>query len=342
MKIFPSHRCMMIAFVVADTHYNTVAFSMRQTTTPPVRFFDSIDDLLRWTGETTTTVARGSPLPTNRPRVLHCHDYAGGYNQHADDNYLASFASSWDFFDLFVYFSHHRVVIPPLLWIQQCHDHDKVLLGTFLFEGGKDKVPVEEFLDDWRPCADKLVDLCQSYGFDGWLINFETNVGDMMEEFIRFLDHLQGQLKERIGDHAQVIYYDAHNKDGIFEPQNALLSKQNKAIFDACDGIFINYQWFEYGTMPRCKAEAGPHRQYDVYAGVDVYARNCGYEQGAGCRLAVESANKEDVSLAIFAPGWVQEKGPGMKELPGSEVAKDVHSAFWNDIFAGLHEDQQA
>jgi mannosyl-glycoprotein endo-beta-N-acetylglucosaminidase len=72
-----------------------------------------------------------------------------------------------------------------------------------------------------------------------------------------------------------VIYYDSLDKDGRASHQNALIS-HNKVFFEACDGIFLNYQWFDYGTVQRSKAEAG-HRHFDVYAGVDVWARNCQY-----------------------------------------------------------------
>ena len=102
-----------------------------------------------------------------------------------------------------------------------------------------------------------------------------------------------------------------------------------KDLFEACDGMFINYRWYDYDTLARCKAEAGD-RPFDVYAGVDVWARNCEYDEGPGCQRAVGRAKKGDVSVAIFGPGWVQEKGPGHGELPGSEEARRVGNAFWD------------
>ena len=337
-------RTVLLFLLASVLEIRVAAFS--QPAPHPRRTFRSIEDLLQWTSETAADTQQAEPLrlskglffPDRRRRILHCHDYAGGYTVRADQDYLATFSKSWHHFDVFCYFSHHRVVVPPNIWIEACHSRDKVILGTFLFEGGSDSGPARDFLNTaerWKSCANQLVGLCVYYGFDGWLVNLETDLGvDRYDAFVGFLGYLQQQMKQQVGHHAQVIYYDAHDKDGMFQPQNALLGKQNKAFFDACDGIFINYQWFEFDTLPRCVAEAGPERQFDVYAGIDVWARNCDYTEGAGCQPAVDAAIEKGVSLAIFAPGWVQEKGPGSTELPGSAAAQDVDVSFWNKILA--------
>ncbi len=38
------------------------------------------------------------------------------------------------------------------------------------------------------------------------------------------------------------------------------------------------------------------------------------------------------VSVALFAPGWVPENGPGTTELPGSEAAKKLDGDILSDI----------
>ena len=61
------------------------------------------------------------------PRLLVCHDMAGGYREDAyaqgsrecDSFYL----SHWHLIDTFVYFSHHCVTIPPPGWINAAHLH---------------------------------------------------------------------------------------------------------------------------------------------------------------------------------------------------------------------------
>jgi len=87
------------------------------------RYFDTVDDLRKW--EMTVDILRAKPLGRSFPglpqrrRVIHCHDYAGGFHKSADEDYLATF-SSWAHFDLFIYFSHHRVVVPPHIWQVFC------------------------------------------------------------------------------------------------------------------------------------------------------------------------------------------------------------------------------
>jgi hypothetical protein len=175
------------------------------------RCFETIDHLQRW-NITAGDTQRANPLGRDhaglpqRRRIMHCHDFAGGYKQSADEDYLATF-SSWEHFDLFVYFSHHRVVVPPYVWIQRCHQEHKIILGTFLFEGKPDSQKAEQLLEteaSFQMCADKLVDLCVYYGFDGWLVNVETDLVASRGAFLSFLQYFRRQMKHRVGPHAQV------------------------------------------------------------------------------------------------------------------------------------------
>ena len=74
------------------------------------------------------TLSAASAAPA-RPRILHCHDMAGGYNELADETYLKAF-TSWDKIDEFCYFGHHRVCIPPAAWVDACHAHGVPCYGT--------------------------------------------------------------------------------------------------------------------------------------------------------------------------------------------------------------------
>lgn len=51
----------------------------------------------------------------------------------------------------------------------------------------------------------------------------------------------------------------------------ATLTLVPRIFFDACDGLFTNYNWKEE-QLERTQRLAGP-RQNDVYVGVDVFAR---------------------------------------------------------------------
>jgi mannosyl-glycoprotein endo-beta-N-acetylglucosaminidase len=91
----------------------------------------------------------------------------------------------------------------------------------------------------------QLVRVAKYYGFDGWFINLETKlrkekIGDLMD----FLRDLRTQLKKAVGESSLVIWYDSVTIDGDLKWQNCL-NEKNKAYFDVCDGIFLNYNWNE-------------------------------------------------------------------------------------------------
>lgn len=51
----------------------------------------------------------------------------------------------------------------------------------------------------------------------------------------------------------------------------ATLTLVPRIFFDACDGLFTNYNWKEE-QLERTQRLAGP-RQNDIYVGVDVFGR---------------------------------------------------------------------
>ena len=75
--------------------------------------------------------------------------------------------------------------------------------------------------------------------------------------------------------------------------------------------------------MGRTIVEAG-ERKTDVYVGVDVFGRNCFGGGGFNTAAALSIAREFQLSVAIFAPGWVHETHP----------LQDFH--FYNEKFWSL------
>ena len=79
----------------------------------------------------------------------------------------------------------------------------------------------------------------------------------------------------------------------------ATLTLVPRVFFDACDGLFTNYNWKEEHLERTCGL-AGPRRT-DVYVGIDVFARGDvvggGFDTdkvgvpGPGCRDGGKSAD---------------------------------------------------
>ncbi|KAI0745211.1 glycosyl hydrolase family 85-domain-containing protein [Earliella scabrosa] len=63
-----------------------------------------------------------------RGKLLVCHHYKGSYVESPTaPSYTFNF---WNYCESFIYFSHHRVTIPPSGWITAAHRHGVKMLGN--------------------------------------------------------------------------------------------------------------------------------------------------------------------------------------------------------------------
>ncbi|OAY73406.1 Cytosolic endo-beta-N-acetylglucosaminidase 2 [Ananas comosus] len=254
--------------------------------------------------------AVAAPLPPRR-RILVCHDMKGGYRDDAwvqgGSNADAYAIWHWHLMDVFVYFSHYLVTLPPPCWTNAAHTHGVKVLGTFLAEWDAGKVVCETLLatkSAARMYAERLAELASALGFDGWLINLEVNLdSQLIDNLKEFLHHLTETMHSYVPG-SLVIWYDAVTKDGQLDWQDQLNGK-NKPFFDLCDGIFVNYTWNE--KYPEYSAAVAGERKFDVYMGIDVFGRNTFGGGQWNTNVALDLLKKEDISAAIFAPGWVYE-----------------------------------
>ncbi|KAJ8432960.1 hypothetical protein Cgig2_032792 [Carnegiea gigantea] len=113
-----------------------------------------------------------------------------------------------------------------------------------------------------------------------------------------------------------VIWYDSVTVQGDLNWQNQL-NDNNKAFFDLCDGIFTNYSWKE--DFAKLSATVAGDRKFDVYMGIDVFGRNTFGGGKWNTNVALDVIRKDDVSAAIFAPGWVYET----KQPPEFQTAQN-------------------
>ncbi|XP_032473466.1 cytosolic endo-beta-N-acetylglucosaminidase isoform X3 [Phocoena sinus] len=256
-------------------------------TTKPISFYlSSLEELLAWTPnvEDGFNVALGPPecrqppLSSRRPRTLMCHDMMGGY---LDDKFIQGSAAQnpysfyhWQYIDIFVYFSHHMVTIPPVGWTNAAHRHGVCVLGTFITEWKEGERLCEAFLAgderSYQAVARQLVLIAQFFRFDGWLINIENSLSlAAVGNVPHFLRYLTTQLHQQV-PRGLVLWYDSVVSSGQLTWQDEL-NEHNRVFFDSCDGFFTNYNWREE-HLERMLGQAG-ERLADVYVGVDVFAR---------------------------------------------------------------------
>ncbi|KAJ9160380.1 hypothetical protein P3X46_025787 [Hevea brasiliensis] len=259
----------------------------------------------------------------NRPRLLVCHDMQGGYG---DDKWVQGGSNPeayaiwhWYLIDVFVYFSHYLVTLPPPCWTNTAHRHGVKVLGTFITEWDDGRRICDKLLEteeSARMYAERLAELAVALGFDGWLINMEINLEvEQIPNLKEFVSHLTQTMHSSLPG-SLVIWYDAITIDGKLEWQDQL-SQKNKPFFDLCDGIFVNYTWKR--NYPELSAAVAGARKFDVYMGIDVFGRNT-YGGGQwNTNVALEVLKNDNMSAAIFAPGWLYET----KEAPDFRTAQN-------------------
>ncbi|XP_026180466.1 cytosolic endo-beta-N-acetylglucosaminidase [Mastacembelus armatus] len=304
-----------IPSVLPAKHYDS------DTTEPISCGLQTLDELRSWKlSEANPFNVAVAPLAPREPPLGHCpcrtlvsHDMMGGY---LDDRFVQGTSAEapyafyhWQYIDIFNYFTHNLVTIPPAVWTNAAHKHGVPVIGTFITEWTDGATVCEDFLKDeesYRAVADKLVQISLYYGFDGWLINIENALSEVaLKNTPLFLRYLTDQMHERIPT-SLVMWYDSVIEDGQLKWQNEL-NESNRMFFDACDGFFTNYNWTEQ-NLDWMRGYSGVQgRQADVFIGVDVFARGKVVGGMFETNKALEIIRKHNFSAAIFAPGWVYE-----------------------------------
>ncbi|KAM3909984.1 cytosolic endo-beta-N-acetylglucosaminidase isoform 1-T2 [Leptodactylus fuscus] len=290
----------------------------RGTTEPISFYFSNLEELLSWKPSSqdmfniavTPLAKRYPPLTSRRPKTLVCHDMMGGY---LEDRFIQGADSKdpyvfyhWQYIDVFVYFSHRMFTLPPVCWTNAAHKHGVSILGTFITEWEDGAKVCEAILSGdestYKAVADQMVALARFYRFDGWLVNIENVLSPAaVSRMPAFLSYLTERLHSQVPG-GLVLWYDSVIHSGELKWQDEL-NDQNRQFFDACDGIFTNYNWKEDHLV---RMAAGP-RSADIYVGVDVFARGDVVGGKFETFKSLEMIRQYGFSAALFAPGWVYE-----------------------------------
>ncbi|CAK5103376.1 unnamed protein product [Meloidogyne enterolobii] len=263
-----------------------------------------------------------------RPRTLVCHDHRGGItctslpNKDKERQIPIYSFFHWWYIDIFVYFSHHFVTVPPDVWILAAHQHVVLILGIFIIESVS--LFNQSFSDDsiTDKIVSSLVDLCKNMNFDGWLINIENRVYSVyLDRLEGFLRKLRRDLRDNVHNCTQVV------NSGELCWQNEL-NKDNMRWFSSVDGFYTNYGWTECHLQRTLetfyKNFSEDKSLFDIYIGIDVFGRGC---TGWECFKPLEVIRRYNFSTAIFAPGWICETCPKRDQKIS---LFDNSEKFWN------------
>lgn len=245
-------------------------------------------------------------------KILICHDMKGGY---LEDRFINGakeedcfFFVHWSAIDIFSYFSHHLVSIPPCSWISAAHRNGVQVLGTFITEWDEGVEVFEQIFTDrasvHQLCM-QLIHVAIFYEFDGWLINIENEVKPCQVPFLRYFVKCLTSKMHAYKPGSEVIWYDSVLKNGDLIWQNSL-NDLNRLFFLNADGIFLDYHWKEKQMLETVMHAAS--RKKDVFVGVDVFGRgDCLFKGGFDTADWIKKVLSYDLSVGIFAPGWVLE-----------------------------------
>ena len=265
----------------------------------------------------------------------------------------ANVFSYWQYIDKLVYWGGSSgeglIVAPSADVIDAAHRNGVPVLGTVFFpqaaHGGK-----IEWLNDFLqkdaggnfPMIDKLMEVAEYFGFDGWVINQETEGGEsdpngpltadhaaLMQEFIK-------AFKAKAGDSLEIMWYDSMTEAGEMDWQNALTSQNQAFLIDGdknavADSMFLNFWWTLEKMSEERMAMMNPEqreyyektlaalhddpllkssRELAEELGIDPYSLYAGIDvQARGYDTPVEwdlfaPGNQPYTSLGLYCPSW--------------------------------------
>ena len=186
-------------------------------------YFDSFKEVYDWDAskvdhlhKANTPLLERPPMPVKGSSILlEMNDYRGAYVEGGYEAGQGTIVERMDYnneywqrVEVFNYFSHHRVTIPPAAWINAGHRNGALVLGTFCIETGdgsppKDSKYILEMKDGKYRLADTLARMAACYGFDGWLMNVECAIyargqWDGGHSLEKLLADLKGRVKKVI------------------------------------------------------------------------------------------------------------------------------------------------
>lgn len=235
--------------------------------------------------------------------------------------------SYWQYIDVLVMWSG-PIGTPSADVIDVAHKNGVKVLGNIFFAPevyGGDYINVNKFLvqreDGSFPFSDKLIEVANYYGFDGWFINQETEGGTnedalKMQEFLKY-------TQEHKPENMEIMWYDAMTSTGGVHWQNAL-TDQNKMFFQnenniISNSMFLNFWWRDQSVSRQNALDLG-RNPYDIYSGIDVGAN--GYKTQVNWK-GLFTEGFANTSLGIYSPQWTFTSSKSVEEFYRKE------NQFW-------------
>ncbi|MDZ5253954.1 endo-beta-N-acetylglucosaminidase [Clostridium sp. LIBA-8841] len=253
-------------------------------------------------------------------------DKAPSQGSDSMDAYVFSY---WQYVNSYVYWggsSRGIFALPTPDVVDNAHKNGVPVLATIGFPWG----PGEGYAEQVRsflqkdengnfPVADKMIEIAEYYGFDGYFFNQESYgcVKDDADRMIEMLEYIKKKAPNMV-----IGWYDSMTVDGNVKWQDALNSK-NAPFFQngenrTTDEFFLNYNWTPEKVETSVSTAVGLGRSpFDVYAGLDVQQN--AYNTPFNDDYLLDENGKLRLSLAMYTPNST------------FSMAKDVYDFYNHD-----------
>lgn len=153
------------------------------------------------------------------------------------------------------------------------------------------------------PVADKLIEMTEYYGFDGWFINQETQGGNaqLAQDMRDFMIYIQENSD------LDIQWYDAMTESGGISWQNALNASNDWYFQYGSDLVsqwmFLNFWWSSPGLANSAAHALSLGRSpYELYAGIDVQSN--GYNTSVNWDGLFPPGGEHVTSVGFYCPNW--------------------------------------
>lgn len=167
-------------------------------------------------------------------------------------------------------------------------------------------------VDGVFPVADKLAQVAELLGFDGWFINAETDLGLPAAERVEVAGRMMRFMQALEAHGLRTTWYDSLTEQGNIAWQNRLNELNDAFLQDgdtrSSDTVFINFWWNGRDGWVAGSAEhaAGLGRSpYELYQGIDTEANGYDTEVTWG-EVFPDSATPYLGSLGLYRPEWTK------------------------------------
>ena len=210
------------------------------------------------------------------------HDATNAQGQESFSSYAFNY---WQYATSFVYWSGSKR-----------HTNGVPVMGTIFFDWGGNSSVVENFVRNYRSVADKLIEVMEYYGFDGYFFNEETAVDYTTAGNLRSMIAYMRQQRPNM----LIGWYDSITDSGNLSYQDAVNGYNSGWVSAGVNEFFMNYNWTTQDVNTTVSTMQGLGKsQYEAFAGLDVQ-QNCMNTNFSSNYLL--NNNKLKLSLALYCP----------------------------------------